>query len=256
MKPLFAFMKKEILETARTGRLSILVLLFALFGVMNPAIAKLTPWMMEMFSASLAESGLTVANVQVDAMTSWGQFFKNIPIALIAFVLIFSDSFTKEYRSGTLLLALTKGLSRDKVVLAKTVLLFSLWTLGYGLCFSITYGYTAYFWDNGIARHLFSAAAMWWLFGVWVISLVVLFSSLLQNNTSVILCTGGIVLLAYVLRAIPKAKAYSPALLMNVNSLLCGVEEANVYREAVLAAVAFAAIFVVLSVLNINKRQV
>ncbi len=256
MKPLFAFMKKEILETARTGRLIILVLLFALFGIMNPAIAKLTPWMMEMFSASLAESGLTVANVQVDAMTSWGQFFKNIPIALIAFVLIFSDSFTKEYRSGTLLLALTKGLSRYKVVLAKTVLLFSLWTLGYGLCFSITYGYTVYFWDNGIARHLFSAAAMWWLFGVWVISLVVLFSSLLQNNTSVILCTGGIVLLAYVLRAIPKAKAYSPALLMNVNSLLCGVEEANVYREAVLAAVAFAAIFVVLSVLNMNKRQV
>ncbi len=256
MKPLFAFMKKEIMETARTGKLVILVLLFALFGVMNPAIAKLTPWMMEMLSDSLAESGLSVANVQVDAMTSWGQFFKNIPIALIAFVLIFSDSFTKEYRSGTLLLALTKGLPRDKVVLAKTVLLFSLWTLGYGLCFSITYGYTAYFWDNGIAQHLFSAAVMWWLFGVWVISFLVLFSSLLQNNTSVILCTGGMVLLAYVLRVIPKSKTYSPALLMNVNSLLSGVEGTKVYGGAVLVAAVSAVIFVALSVLNMNKRQV
>jgi len=79
MRTLFAFMKKEYLETARTGKLIILVLLFALFGVMNPAIAKLTPWMMEMFSDSLVESGLIVANVQVDAMTSWTQFFKATP---------------------------------------------------------------------------------------------------------------------------------------------------------------------------------
>ncbi len=256
MKTLFAFMKKEYLETARTGKLIILVLLFALFGVMNPAIAKLTPWMMEMFTDSLVESGLTVTNVQVDAMTSWTQFFKNIPIALIAFVLIFSDSFTKEYKSGTLLLALTKGLARYKVVLAKTALLFSLWTLGYGLCFAITYGYTAYFWDNGIAKHLFTAAALWWLFGVWVCSLLVLFSSLLQNNTGVALCTGGVAALAYLLRFIPKAGAYSPARLMSAASMLSGAEGTGAYGKAVLAAAVSVVIFILLGVLNMNKRQV
>ncbi len=97
-----------------------------------------------MLSDSMAENGLIVTNVQVDALTSWTQFFKNIPIVLIAFVLIYSDIFTKEYKSGTLLLVLTKGLSRYKIVLAKTVLLLSLWTVGYGICFAITYGYTAY----------------------------------------------------------------------------------------------------------------
>lgn len=255
MRTLFAFMKKEYLETARTGKLIILVLLFALFGVMNPAIAKLTPWMMEMFSDSLVESGLIVANVQVDAMTSWTQFFKNIPIALIAFVLLFSDSFTKEYKSGTLLLALTKGLSRYKVVLSKTVLLLSLWTLGYGLCFSITYGYTAYFWDNSIANHLFLAAAIWWLFGVWVIGLIVLFSSLLQNNTGVTLCIGGTVLLAYLLRFIPQAKTFSPAVLMNTNSILMGVEEMDAYIKAILITASMCIICVSASIPIINKRQ-
>ena len=145
MKPLIAFMKKECLETVRTGKIIMLILLFVLFGIMNPAIAKLTPWMMEMMSDTIAESGLVVTDVQVDAMTSWTQFFKNIPVALIAFVLIFSDIFTKEYRTGTLLLVLTKGLSRYKVVLSKTLLLLLLWTAGYGLCFAITYGYNAYF---------------------------------------------------------------------------------------------------------------
>ncbi len=255
MKPLFSFLKKEYLEAARTGKLMILMLLFVLFGMMNPAIAKLTPWMMEMFSDSLVESGLIVTNVQVDAMTSWTQFFKNIPIALIAFVLLFSDSFTKEYKSGTLLLALTKGMSRYKVVLSKTVLLLSLWTLGYGLCFSITYGYTAYFWDNSIANHLFWAAAIWWLFGVWVICLIVLFSSLLQNNTGVALCIGGTVMLAYLLQIIPHTKPFSPALLMNTNSILMGAEDMNAYIKAILIAASMCIICVSASIPIINKRQ-
>ena len=255
MKSLPALMRKEYLEAARTGKIMILILLFVLFGIMNPAIAKLIPWMMEMLSDSMAESGLIVTNVQVDALTSWTQFFKNIPIALIAFVLIYSDIFTKEYKSGTLLLVLAKGLSRYKIVLAKTVLLLSLWTVGYGICFAITYGYNAYFWDNSIANNLFFSVTIWWLFGVWVLCLIVLFSSLLQNSTGVSLCTGGTALLAYLLSIMPKIKAYSPTVLMNANSLLMGVEERDAYIKAIVIAVFLCIVCVAVSIPVINKRQ-
>lgn len=255
MKLLLAFMKKECLEAARTGKIIILALLFVLFGIMNPAIAKLTPWMLEMLSDTMAESGLLVTNIQVDAMTSWTQFFKNIPMALIAFVLIFSDIFTKEYKSGTLLLVLTKGLSRYKVVLAKTVLLLSLWTFGYGICFAVTYGYNACFWDNGIANSLFPSAAIWWLFGIWVICLIVLFSSLLRNNTSVSLCTGGTVLLAYLLSLIPKVKAYSPTVLTDTNSLLIGAERIDAYIETIVVVAVLCIVCVFVSIPVINKKQ-
>ena len=255
MKPLLAFTKKEYLEAAKTGKIVILVLLFVLFGVMSPAIAKLTPWLMEMLSDTIAESGLSVTDVHVDAMTSWVQFFKNIPIALIALVLIFSDIFTKEYRSGTLLLVLTKGLSRYKVVLAKTVLLLSLWTAGYWLCFAVTYGYNAYFWDNGVAENLLFASALWWLFGVWVIGLIVLFSSLLQNNTEVTLCTGGIVMLSYLLSMIPKIKAYLPTVLMEANALLSGTEGADAYIKAVIVAAVSGAVCIAASFPVMNKKQ-
>lgn len=255
MKSLLAFMKKEYLEAARTGKIVILILLFVLFGIMNPAIAKLTPWMMKTLSDSMAESGLIVTNTQVDALTSWTQFFKNIPIALIAFVLIFSDIFTKEYKSGTLLLVLTKGLSRYKVVLAKAVLLLLLWTVGYGICFGITYGYNAYFWDNSIINELFFSVTIWWLFGVWVICLIVLFSSLLQNNAGVILCVGGTVLLAYLLSIIPKVKAYSPTVLINTNSILTGVEEIDAYVKAIVITVFLCIVCVAVSIPIVNKRQ-
>lgn len=255
MKPLLAFIKKEYLEAARTGKITILALLFVLFGIMNPAIAKLTPWLMEMLSDTLAEDGLIFTDIQVDALTSWTQFFKNLPVALIAFVLIFSDIFTKEYKSGTLLLVLTKGLSRYKDVLAKTALLLSLWTVGYGIYFAITYGYNAYFWDNGIANNLFFSVTIWWLFGIWVICLIVLFSSLLQNNTGVALCIGGTVLLAYLLSIIPNVKAYSPTILMNTNSLLMGLEEIDTYIKAIVITVFLCIVCVAVSIPIINKRQ-
>ena len=255
MKSLLALMRKEYMEATRTGKIMIIILLFVLFGIMSPAVAKLTPWMMKMLSDSMAESGLIVTNVQVDALTSWTQFFKNIPIALIAFVLIFSDIFTKEYKSGTLLLVLTKGLSRYKVVLAKTALLLSLWTVGYGICFAITYGYNAYFWDNRIMDHLVFSVTIWWLFGVWVICLMVLFSSLLQNNAGVILCVGGTVLLAYLLSIIPKAKWYSPTILMNTNSLLMGTEEIDVYIKAIVITAFLCIVCVAVSIPVVNKRQ-
>lgn len=106
----------------------ILGCLFAVLGIMNPAIAKMTPWLLATLADTLSESGLVVTAVTVDAMTSWTQFFKNIPMGLLVFLLLESSIFTEEYQSGTLVLTLTKGFERYKVVLSKSVMLLLLWT--------------------------------------------------------------------------------------------------------------------------------
>ena len=62
MKTWCAFLKKEWMEYYRTGKLIIIVVIFALFGLMNPAIAKLTPFLMEQFASDCpltsAKSGI------------------------------------------------------------------------------------------------------------------------------------------------------------------------------------------------------
>lgn len=255
MKTLYAFLKKEFMDAVRSGRLIVILLLFMLFGVMNPAIAKLTPWMLKMAAESMADSGLILMDVPVDAMTSWTQFFKNIPLALAAFVLIFCDIFTREYSSGTLLLVLTRGLSRCKVVLAKTALMLLLWTLGYGLCFLLTYGYNAYFWDNGIAQNLFPAVVLWWVFGVWVICLLALFSSLLRSHTGVSLSVGGTVLFACLMSLLPRAKVYSPAMLLEAGSLLSGAAGVEAYGKALILTVSCSVLCVAASIPVMNRKQ-
>lgn len=255
MKSLFAFMQKEFTEQLRSGRLMILGLLFVLFGIMNPAIAKLTPWLLETMADSLAESGMIVTDVKVSAMDSWVQFFKNMPMGLITFVLLESSIFTKEYNSGTLVLSLTKGLERYKVVISKTVALTVLWSICYWLCFEITYGYNAYFWDNSIAQNLIFSVMCWWLFGVVVVALMVLFSTVSNTNTGVLLGTGGVVLASYLVGLLPKCSKYLPTFLTDGNSLIYGLAETKTYMSSLVIAMATGVICFVISIPIFNKKQ-
>ena len=71
MKQLAVFAKKEWMEQVRTGRLWLLLILFVLFGVMSPALAKMTPWMFEMMGDTLKEQGISIEKIEVTAFTSW-----------------------------------------------------------------------------------------------------------------------------------------------------------------------------------------
>lgn len=255
MKSLIAFTKKERMEQLRSGRLVVLALLFVVFGIMNPAIAKLTPWLFELLADTMKESGMIVTGVQVNALTSWEQFYKNIPMALIVFVLMESNIFTKEYQSGTLIPVLTKGVERYKVVISKTLVLTVLWTAGYWMCYGVTYAYNAYFWDNGIARNLLFSATCWWMFGMFTVMLMVLFSSVAKAYTGVLLGTGGVVLACYLLTFLPEVSSYSPGKLMGSGALLGGKEAIGDYVPALVITALLCGGCVAGSIPVLNKRK-
>ena len=247
-----AFLHKELLENWRSGRVVLLGLVFVLLGVLNPAMAKLTPWLMELMSETLAESGLTVSAVEVDALTAWPQFFKNLPMALLVFVLVQSGVFTREYESGTLVLMLTRGVKRRQVLGAKALSLLTLWSAGYWLCFWVTWGYNAWFWDNSVACHLFATSGLWWLFGVWVTAVLVLCSTLARHSSGVLLGALGAVLGAWVLTLFPVTADWSPARLMDGMALLTGSAQVGNYARAcvVTAVTALAALGISVPVLE------
>ena len=255
MRSAVAFIKKEITEQLRSGKLTFLGIIFVLFGIMNPAIAKMTPWLLEMMSTSLEGSGINVTNVKVTAMDSLVQFFKNIPMALIAFVLIESSIFTKEFTSGTLILSLTKGLERFKVVIAKSLVLVVTWTLGYWSCFAITYAYTVYFWDISVVKNLLFSTACQWIFGLFVISLTVLFSTAVRSSSGVLVGTGGIVLVSSFLSIIPKISKYLPTHLSDGNSLIYGTTEPKEYLVCIILTAIATIVCFGISIPIFNKKQ-
>ncbi len=256
MTQFMAFMKKECMELLRTGKFLIITVLFILFGVMNPAIAKLTPWMMETISESLEGSGLTITEAKVDALTSWMQFYKNVPMALIVFLLMFSGILAMEYQKGTLINMITKGLSRWKVVAAKSVVLLLLWSYGYWMCYGITYVYNAYFWENGIAKDLGFAAFCVYMLGVWLISLLMFFSTLCSSGSAVAVGTGGVLFILYLFSIVPDWKEYLPTYLMGASGLLSGTGSTNDYATALVVTGILTVVQLGVAVVVFNRRNV
>lgn len=253
MRQLRAFIKKEFTEQYRSGKLIILGMIFLLFGIMNPAMAKLTPKLLEYLSKQDASVVVSI-NKEVTALDSWDQFFKNISTALIVFVIMQSGIFTKEYSSGTLLLSLTKGLERRKVVIAKLFTLCAVWTLCFWLCFGVTYGYNQYFWDNSAVPDLLTAALMWWVYGVFYIALIVFFSTFLSAATAVIACVGAIYLSYDLLGLIPKVGKYLPTYLSSAGDLTHGKELS--LTAPLIAAVAVMILLIAASIPIFNKRSI
>lgn len=256
MRPWMAFMKKEVLELYRSGKLLLAGILFVLFGIMNPAIAKLTPWIMELSAESLKESGMVIGSVSVDAMTSWGQFYKNISMVLLVFIVMFSGSLTNEYQKGTLINMLTKGLDRWKVIAAKASVLFVLWSVCYWMHYGITYGYTAYFWDNSIASDLAWAAVCPYLFGVWLIGLIFLFSSFWNGNIAVLIGIAGAVGANYLVGIIPKAGKYLPVRLLSSGELLNGAAQVADFYGAMLVTAVLCVAGLGLTVVVFDRKNV
>lgn len=256
MKKLTAFTNKELLESVRTGKMLILSILFLLFGIMNPAIAKLTPWLMEILSESLTETGISIISVEVNALTSWTQFYKNIPIAFIIFLLIFSNTLTGEYQKGTLINIITKGMNRWKIIVSKAITIIAFWTIGYWLMFGITYGYNAYFWDNNIISHIFFSAFCSYLIGIWLISLLLLMSTIFRSNPFVLLAVGGVFLVIYFIGLFSKIGTYMPIQLLNSMDLLLHIEKISEYSYAIILTLIFSILNIAVSIICFNKKNI
>ena len=250
-----AFIKKECMELTRTGKLLILGIIFILFGIMNPAIAKLTPWMYEMLGETLSEQGLVIGEVKVTALTSWTQFYKNTPIIVIVIILLFSSILTNEYQKGTLVQIVTKGLSRKKIYFSKLLTLYGAWTLLYLVYTGITLGYTMYFWGDDKVTNLPFGIVMYWLFGIMTASVLIFFSSLCENSGQVLLGTGAVFFGSILLGYIPKLKEYMPSRLMDGLTLSTGGAECSDFTAPIICAFLLIIICAIMGMLIFDRRK-
>ena len=250
-----AYMKKEAMGYIRTGRLVILGLVFMFFGILAPATAKLTPWLMEQLADEMERSGFTVREVTVTALSSWEQFFSNLSMALIVFVLIVGGTFAAEYKSGAFVFAVTRGLSREKIVLAKVLMLAGMWTLLYALCTGITHFYTVYYWGSDDVENLFFAETIPWLFGLWLICLFLLVATAFTSGSGALGGTAIAVFVIYLAGMVPKVSEYLPTRLLSGMPLLTCERGPADYMASVIVTLVTGALLLAGAVLIFRKKQ-
>ena len=196
---------------------------------------------------------------KVDATMSWQQFYKNTPMMLIAFILIFCGVFTNEYQKNTLILVTTKGLARWKVVIGKACSMIVLWSAGFFIEFGLTYFYSDYYWDNSVMTSLGFASFCYWLYSVLIIALLVFFScttlfrSCISNNTGgVILGVGAVYFAMMIMSMFGKIGQYLPNYLCNSN--LTSGEISDMTKPIVVTGILLAGC-IVGGIMAFNKKQ-
>lgn len=256
MRGFSAFFAKEVRELVRTKRLLIILAVFVVVGIMDPAVAKLTPKLFELMSDDLAQQGIAVGEVKVTALDSWTQFAKNVPMALIVTVVMFGGIYTSEYARGTLIPLLTKGLSRSSVVSAKLAVMLLTWSAGLWLCYGITYFYSDWYWDNSAVKGLLFAGFGWWLFGVLMISCIVFFSAFAGSGAQVVLGCGAVYFAMTMAGMYSRAKVYLPTRLCDSLPLYKGELVPSDYAAAAVITAAVSVVLVLAALPLTYRRQV
>lgn len=251
MRAFLAMTKKEFLESIRTFKLLIVVLVFLLFGMLNPVTAKIMP---KILSSFLPE-GMTVTLAAPHAIDSWMQFYKNMSTQMILFIVVFSGIVANELSRGTLIHILTKGLSRKTVILSKFTAVIFMWTVSYLICFGTTFVYTMYLLPGELPNTVFPAFCMW-LFGVLQISVMLLGGVLFGSIYGSLLLTGGFAGLLMLLNIVPEFAEYSPYLLSSGSvSLLTMDAGVSDFYVSIGVTVALILLFLSGSLVSFDKRQ-
>lgn len=226
-----AFCKKELQETWRTWKLPIMLIVFLIFGVMNPLMAKLTPEILKM-------SNLT-AKITLPAPTSldsWTQFYKNMSqIGIYLFMMIFAGTVNHEVSEHTLINLVTKGLPRNAVIWSKWLVLWGQWLLLCTTSFLVTWGYTAFYFPDDQSPHPVLAVLPLLLLGSFVAGLIVFASTVTRSNYQSLLIEILVMIGLYLINLFKQTAKYNPLSLMSKNlNFLQKQAELNDYWPAML----------------------
>lgn len=254
MRHYIAFLKKEIMESIRTYKLFIMLIVFVLFGVMNPLVAKLTPHIIK----TLIPDGNLLSIPEATALDAWGQFFKNITqMGLIVTMLVFSGILVTELSKGTLINILTKGLSRRAVILSKFTSMILIWTLSVVASFIITWVYTVYLFPASATNNLLFSVFCLWLFGSFLLSLLMFSSTIANTNYASLIIVGVTVVIGTLLNIIPGFQKYNPISLSTRNmELLTNTLNPISLYSVILVTFIMIIVLITLSIVSFGKKQI
>jgi ABC-2 type transport system permease protein len=139
---------KELREQVRTYRMPVAAVVFLLFGISSPVLARYTKELLDLLG-SQATGGIQIVLPEPTAADAIGQLLKNLgQLGILMAILLAMGSVATEKDRGTAALILTKPASRLAFLLAKLVAISV--TLGVSVAVALVFGwiYTVALFDN------------------------------------------------------------------------------------------------------------
>lgn len=242
---------KEFTEILRTWRIWLVGILFVAFAVADPVIAKFTPEIL----GSVVGDQLPIELPAATYLDAYGQWIKDLSQLLLVVVLVVAaGTVAAEANSGTLIMPLTKPISRSGFVLAKLAAVLSLVTVALAVATGAVCLVTGLVFDDVDYAPIWRAVGVWWVFAIMLIAATVAASCLVSNTIAAFGIGFGVFIAFSVVSVWQPARAYSPAGLPEVMGLLGRGEPADA-AWPVGTALLLAAAFVAVAVLAFRRRE-
>jgi ABC-2 type transport system permease protein len=187
-----AFLKKEFKAIFKTYRWWVIPLVFLIFALMGPPGAKLTPQIIK----SAMPQGMTIKVPDPTLVDAFGQWFRNLSqMGLFAAILLTMGIVAEEKASGTILLVVTKPVSRANFVLSKFFAQ-SVWlTFSLVLAAAVTFIYSAMIFKFDRLAEFTQANVLFILYYLVAVAITVFFSTVFKNQ----IVAGGLALITIML---------------------------------------------------------
>ncbi|MFA6309628.1 MAG: ABC transporter permease, partial [Clostridia bacterium] len=174
------FFKKEIFEILKTPKIIVLPAVALFFGMLSPITAKFINELIKTLGG-----GISISFPEPTYIDSYVQLFKNhYTITAIVMIFVFMGLVAEEKQRGSAILVLTKNLSRLNFILSKFFASVLLFTFAYILSAVICIYYTFILFDEFWNPNLPLAIFMFWLYGVFLIALI-LFASIISRSPAI-----------------------------------------------------------------------
>lgn len=251
-----AFLKKEFKAIFKTYRFWVIPLVLVFFALMSPPSAKLTPQIL----AAAMPKGLSLKLPEPQMTDAFAQWFKNLSqIGILAIILLTMGIVAEEKTSGTILLIVTKPVSRANVILSKFFAQSSWLAMSFFAAAVICYAYAALIFKFEKIVEFTQANALFLLYFLLVVAITVFFSAVMKNQ----IAAGGLALVVTMALSLVAALSktfdkYAPTGLTTTGTKLAlgqkGAELSQAYLPAA-TALACIAVLLIASITIFNRQE-
>ena len=255
MTNFIVFLRKEISEFMRSYKLLILFSSFVLVGIISPLTAKYLPEILEW-----AMGNEQIIEIYPDASDAWMQFCKNITqMGMIISVILFSGSFPDEFQKGTLVMLFAKGLKRKTVLISKFTAMWFNFTFAFWCSYFVCYIYSILIWNasNVSINGSFAAAFCIYIFGCFLISVLLLGSLITKTSYGTLLVVGGVVAVLFALSVFEPLEKVNPiGLIQNETNLITQEKSFSDFTSVLIVTVLIQLIILIVSLIFFDKQEI
>lgn len=248
------FLKKEVLENTRNYKGFIIIIIFLFLGIISPITAKYTPEIIK----SVQLEGMEMKIPIPTWIDSWGQFYKNISqIGLVVTIAIFLGIMSKEYQNNTIVNLVTKGVSREAIIISKYTSMVLLYTVAFLVAILANIIYTKVYFDKIISQKVVITLLLIYLFYIFLLGLIMFVSTISKRESNSILYILVFFIPLFIIRIIPNTNKYNPlTLFLNSTDILIGKLSLNDILPAIITTIIGLIVTLIGSIYVFNRKEI